>query len=128
IEGNGQVVAYVHASCGNRTAVLDAMYLPDRADAGIELVRDVIRRISEMGGIKRIYLVIRANQAELAGAMHDVGVTHIGDQDLAVRYTTAKVTGKPVDVPIQVPVEVRDRVPKRAPTFMNRPDIEEAKP
>lgn len=120
IEEGNQLVAHARMVNGNNAAVIEAMYLPGDALAGIEIVQDVIRRARTQHGAKRIFLTVRGHQSELLGGMNGPGCTILGDQDLTVRYTAVKVAAKAVDVPKPVGIEVRERAPKRVPTFMKR--------
>jgi hypothetical protein len=49
-----------------------------------------------------------------------MGFARVGQQDLLVKYTAAKVTAKASETIILSPADVRERVPKRVPTFMHR--------
>ena len=128
LEDGRQLVAWARAVSGNRTAVIEAMYLGDRHECGIELMRDVIRRLSQSPDGGRMFVAVRAYQAELLGELVALGGSILGDQRMAVRYTAAKVASKAVDSSIQVNVEVRKRVPRRVPSYMKRPRNDEAAP
>jgi len=121
IDEGHQIAAHARVVHGNHRAIIETMYLPDRADCGIELVRDIARRIGAESSRCQISVVARGHQAELIGALHDLGVVLAGEQHLAVRYTAVKVSGKTVDVLAPSPLDVRERVPKRVPSFMDRP-------
>jgi len=122
IDDEYQIGAHARVLCGNHTVVIEAMYLADRQEYGIELVRDVVRRVVAESSRNHIYVTVRAHQAELESALHSLGAVHFGSQDLTVRYTAAKVTGKPIEAVVPLTHEVLERVPKRVPTYMKHPN------
>jgi hypothetical protein len=128
IEEDNQLIAYARLVVGNNAAVIEAMFLPGAASAGIEVVQDVIRRAGSQHGAKRIFVTVRGHQSELLGGLSGPGCVVLGEQDLTVRYTAAKVAAKSVEVLKPVSIEVRERAPKRVPTFMKRPHEEELAP
>lgn len=125
MEDGYQMIAYAAVRCANDTAVLEAMYLPDRREALTPFVQSVLARVAEAAGSARIYVTARGYQQELRSALAGEDFRHVADQHLMIKYTTAKVAVRSVATPVGLPAEVLERVPKRVPTYLNRPVREE---
>jgi hypothetical protein len=125
VEEGYQMVGYAGVRCSGSTAVLEAMYLPDRSVCVADFLRSVLGKVAETLAPSRIYATARGYQEELRTALADEGFQLLGEQQLMIKYTTAKVSARAATATIGLPAEVRERVPKQVPTYLNRPVREE---
>jgi hypothetical protein len=125
VEEGYQLVGYAGVRCSGSTAVLEVMYLPDRGHCVADFLRSVVGKVAQAEGSSRIYATARGYQQELRTALDDEGFQLLGDQQLMIKYTTAKVSARVATATIGLPAEVRERVPKQVPTYLNRPVREE---
>jgi hypothetical protein len=125
VEEGYQLIGYAGVRCSGSTAVLEVMYLPDRAQCVADFLRSVLGKVAETLKPSRIYATARGYQEELRTALSDEGFQLLADQQLMIKYTAAKVSARATPATIALPVEVRERVPKQVPTYLNRPVREE---
>jgi hypothetical protein len=127
VEDGYQMVAYAGVRCSSGVALIEFMYLPEQSGRVGQFVRAVLDRVAAEAGPTRVYVPARGYQQELQTALAEIGFLNLGDQQLLIKYTTAKVTARVTNSAIGLPAEVRERVPKQVPTYLNRP-IREEKP
>jgi hypothetical protein len=120
LEDGHQIGAYARVRTGSRAASLEVMYLPDYRHALESFCSAVMYRTMRDAGATRIFIPARAYQMELMSALDRLGFVRVGQQDLLVKYTTAKVVAKPGETVVLAPADVRERIPERVPTFLNR--------
>jgi hypothetical protein len=126
LEDGHQIGAYARVRTGAKVASIEFMYLPDYRHALESFCGSVIYRAMRDAGATRVFIPVRAYQMELMSAFDHMGLVRVGQQDLLVKYTTAKVVAKPSETVILAPADVRERVPERVPTFLNRRPGEES--
>jgi hypothetical protein len=125
LEDGHQIGAYARVRAGAKAASIEIMYLPDYRHALESFCSAVVYRAVRDAGATRVFIPVRAYQMELMSALDRMGFVRVGQQDVLVKYTTAKVVAKPSETVILAPADVRERVPERVPTFLNRRPGEE---
>ena len=128
LEEGHQIVAFARVRIGGKVAAIDIMYLPDCRQDLASFCGGVIETALRDGHAERIFVPVRAYQAELTSILDRVGFVHVRSQELLIKYTVAKVAAKSSESIILAPAEVLERVPKRVPTFLNRPARQKASP
>ena len=120
LENGHQIAAYARVRTGAKAAAIEFMYQPEYRQALESFCGAVVDRAVREEGATRVFVAVRAYQAELVAALGLLGFVSVGRQDLLVKYTAAKVVAKASETIILSPSDVRERVPKRVPTFMHR--------
>ena len=119
IESGHNVIAYARVSSRGGTHLLELLYLPDHTDQLRGLLDTVIARLHALGRVDRMYCTLRGYQAEAATALDERGFSPVLEQDLLVKYTTAR-TRSPQPEPLALHAEVIERLPKRVPSFVHQ--------
>lgn len=121
VEDGHHVVAYARIATNRRQSTIELMANPDRLDAAAVVLDDAIAREVAAGRSDGIVCVVRGYQQELGGLLEARGFRDVGDQELLVKYTTARVAAPAHVEAAAVPGAVRERLAKpkqkRAPSF-----------
>jgi len=120
LEDGHQIAAHARVRTGAKAAAIDVMYQPEYRQVLDSFCGSVVDRAIRDEGATRVFIAVRAYQSELITVLAEMGFARVGQQDLLVKYTAAKVTAKASETIILSPADVRERVPKRVPTFMHR--------
>jgi hypothetical protein len=126
LDNGHQLAGYVRVVARAGTYVIELMVGRDDHDVAGRLLDDVLSDI-DWQHAKRIYCVIRTYQQHLRQPLEDRGFDPVWMQQLQVKYTTATAR-VPVGEAVVLQADVRERVPKRVPTFLQRPGQDESAP
>ena len=111
-----QPIGYAAVRSRGGIHVIDLMCLPDRREILPDLLAAAISSLPDRSP-QRVYCAVRGYQAEVATVLGASGFSSILEQDLLVKYTTARVLA-PVTEAVEFHVEARESLPKRVPTFL----------
>lgn len=126
LEDGHQLAGYIRVAARAGTYVIELMVGRDDHNAAGRLLDDALSDIGRRHA-KRIYCAIRTYQQHLRQPLEDRGFDALWTQQLQVKYTT--VTARvPVSEAVVLQADVRERVPKRVPTFLQRPGQDESAP
>jgi hypothetical protein len=117
-EDGHQLVGYARVSSRGATHILELIYALDQHAIVPELLDGVIARLRGATRVGKVYCAVRGYQVEAVSALTERGFDPVLEQDLYVKYTTARARmPQPEAVPFHA--EVVERLPKRVPSFLH---------
>ena len=125
IEEGHLVVAYARVATNRSRSVIEILSHPGHLDAAAAVLDDALARAVAAGRSEQVVCAVRGYQQEVGTLLAERGFRAVGDQDLLVKYTTARVAAPAHVDPMAMPEAVRERLakpkPKRAPSFLVSP-------
>ncbi len=116
VEEGHRVLAYARSLSGGGAHVLDLVYHSERREVLPDLLTAALANLPERPS-RRVYCAVRSYQEEAASALEDRGFAPTLEQELVVKYTTARIR-LPASDGVSFHVEVRDKLPQRVPSFL----------
>lgn len=104
-------------SSGDRH-VVEFLIHPDDRNQTPQIIDGLLRAIASRG-LRRVSVVVRGYQSELAHPLEAAGFTPVFEQTVLVRHTTARVKRRVTNV-IRFPFHLRERSARRVPTMLRR--------
>jgi len=117
IEEGHDVIGYGRAASRSGVHVLELVVLPGRSDVLDDLLSGVLAALPDPP-VRRVFCAVRGYQAEVATALEGRGFVPVVEQDLLVKYTTARVRLPTVEA-VPFHLEVRESLPQRVPSFLH---------
>jgi len=122
VERGHDIVAYTRLTHRGPYAVIDLLAEPGNPDALEAALDAALRRLGQGPGTVRVACGLRGYHGELGPLLEARGFRDVGQQDVLVKYTTARAMAPHVVEPAVAPDGVRVRLvkpkPKRAPSFL----------
>jgi hypothetical protein len=114
-EDGWQTVGLARVVSGSNGRVLDLLIHPERRNLAGRMLDGALAALSP--GRQRVWATVRGYQDELATPLQERGFLPVFEQELFVRYTTARVR-RPVLESVPFVLDVRERATQQAPTFV----------
>ncbi len=117
VEEGHDVVGYARVASRVGVHVLELVVLPGRSDVLDDLLSGALAALPDPPA-RRVSCAVRGYQADVATALEGRGFVPVGEQELLVKYTTARVR-RPTADSVAFHLEVRESLPQRVPSFLH---------
>ncbi len=114
-EDGPHLVGFARVTTGPGGRALDVLVHPERREVAGRMLDGALAALAPGGG--RIWATLRGYQDELASPLQDRGFQPVFEQELFVRYTTARVR-QPAPEPAPFALDVRERAARQVPSFL----------
>jgi hypothetical protein len=114
-EDGWQAIGFARVTAGPAGRGIDLLVHPEHRHLASPMLYGVLATLAPGG--RRLWVALRGYQDELAGPLEARGFLPVFEQELFVRYTTARLR-RPAAEFAPFALEVRERAARQAPTFL----------